>query len=108
MKFGGIGCALGTAISMIVGNGFIMNWYYQAHIGLDMVYFWKRILGIVPALVLCVGGYYLYEAIITGNFAAPALDIPGYLTQVALSSVVYLALGAALDRAGLKKKLGEI
>ena len=32
MKFGGIGCALGTAISMIVGNGFIMNWYYQAHI----------------------------------------------------------------------------
>ena len=37
-----------------------------------------------------------------------ALGIPGYLTQVALSSVVYLALGAALDRAGLKKKLGEI
>ena len=62
----------------------------------------------LPALVLCVGGYYLYEAIITGNFAAPALGIPGYLTQVALSSVVYLALGAALDRAGLKKKLGEI
>ena len=68
----------------------------------------RNILGIVPALVLCVGGYYLYEAIITGNFAAPALGIPGYLTQVALSSVVYLALGAALDRAGLKKKLGEI
>ena len=68
----------------------------------------RNVLGIVLALVLCVGGYYLYEAIITGNFAAPALGIPGYLTQVALSSVVYLALGAALDRAGLKKKLGEI
>ena len=64
--------------------------------------------GYTPVGVLCVGGYYLYEAIITGNFAAPALGIPGYLTQVALSSVVYLALGAALDRAGLKKKLGEI
>ena len=35
----------------------------------------RNILGIVPALVLCVGGYYLYEAIITGNFAAPALGI---------------------------------
>ena len=55
-----------------------------------------------------VGGYYLYEALITGNFTAPALGIPGYLTQVALSSVVYLALGSALDRAGIKKKLGEI
>ena len=54
MKFGGIGCALGTAISMIVGNGFIMNWYYQTHIGLDMVYFWKRILGIVPAMLPAV------------------------------------------------------
>ncbi len=41
MKFGGIGCALGTAISMVVGNGFIMNWYYQTHIGLDMRYFWE-------------------------------------------------------------------
>ena len=47
IKFSRIGCALGTAISMIIGNGFIMNWYYQTHIGLDMVYFWKRILGIV-------------------------------------------------------------
>lgn len=68
----------------------------------------RNVLGILPALVLCVGGYYLYEALITGNFTAPALGIPGYLTQVALSGVVYLALGSALDRAGIKKKLGEI
>lgn len=68
----------------------------------------RNVLGIFPALVLCVGGYYLYEALITGNFTAPALGIPGYLTQVALSSAVYLALGSALDRAGVKKKLGGI
>ena len=68
----------------------------------------RNALGILPALVLCVGGYYLYESLITGNFAAPALGIPGYLTQVALSSIVYLALGHALVRAGLKKKLGEV
>ena len=54
MKFGGIGCALGTAIAMIVGNGFIMNWYYQTHIGLDMIYFWKQILRIVPAMLPAV------------------------------------------------------
>ena len=68
----------------------------------------RNVLGILPALVICVGRYYLYEALITGDFTAPALGIPGYLTQVALSSVVYLALGSALDRAGIKKKLGEI
>lgn len=68
----------------------------------------RNLLGIVPALILCVGGYYLYEAIITGNFTAPVLGIPGYLTQVALSAIVYVLLGHALDRAGLKKKVGEI
>lgn len=68
----------------------------------------RNILGIVPALVLCVGGYYLYEAIITGNFTTPALGIPGYFTQVALSAIVYALLGHAFDRVGLKKKLGEI
>ena len=52
MKWSGFGCALGTGISMIVGNGFIMNWYYHTHIGLDMKYFWKNILSIVPSMVI--------------------------------------------------------
>lgn len=39
---------------MVVGNGFIMNWYYQTHIGLDMRYFWKHILSIVPAMLPAV------------------------------------------------------
>lgn len=51
MRWGGLGCALGTAISMIVCNGFIMNWYYHRHIGLNMAYFWTSILRIVPAFI---------------------------------------------------------
>ena len=51
MKWGGFGCALGTAIAMIVCNGFVMNWYYHRHIGLDMAYFWRSILKIVPSFV---------------------------------------------------------
>ncbi len=49
MRWGGFGCALGTGISMIVCNGFVMNWYYHKHIGLDMKAFWTSILRIVPA-----------------------------------------------------------
>lgn len=51
MAYGGFGCALGTGISMVVGNGLIMNWYYHTRIGLDMRYFWQSILRIVPAFV---------------------------------------------------------
>ena len=51
IRYGGMGCALGTAISMLVCNGLVMNWYYHRRIGLDMVYFWKSILSIAPAFV---------------------------------------------------------
>ena len=41
----------------------------------------------------------------TGNFIAPAAGITGYITQVVLSSLLYVLLGKALDRAGLKHRL---
>ncbi len=48
---GGIGAAIGTAIAVFFGNGLAMNWYYHRAIGLNIVYFWKRILMFLPALV---------------------------------------------------------
>jgi len=50
-KYGGIGAALGTALSLIIGNGFVMNWYYKEKVGLDIKYFWKQILRITPAFI---------------------------------------------------------
>lgn len=65
----------------------------------------RNFAALLPAFVLCAGGYYLYECAITGNFIAPLAGIPGYLVQVALSSLVYLLLGRGMDRAGLKRRL---
>lgn len=50
--YGGIGCAIGTCVSMVIANVFIMNIYYHKKIGLDMVYFWKNIVSIFPAFIL--------------------------------------------------------
>lgn len=63
----------------------------------------RNILALVPASALCIGGYYLYEACITGNFIAPLAGIAGYCTQSVLSSVLFLVLGAALDKMNIKK-----
>ena len=53
IKFmGPAGAALGTAISLIVGNIIFMNWYYQARIGLNMLYFWKEIAKVIPSLIV--------------------------------------------------------
>lgn len=48
--FGSIGAAAGTSVSLIAGNVIFMNWYYHYRIGLDMMFFWKRILSLTSAL----------------------------------------------------------
>ena len=50
--FGVEGAALGTAVSLLLGNGLFMNWYYHRRIGLDMIAFWKSIVRFVPAFTV--------------------------------------------------------
>lgn len=65
----------------------------------------RNILALIPAWVLCIGGYYLYEALLTGNFLAPAAGIPGYITQSTLSTVLFVILGIAMDKLNVKAKI---
>lgn len=57
MHYGGIGCAVATGVSMIVGNGFIMNWYYAKEIHLAIASFWKQIgrISLVTGVCLVIG-----------------------------------------------------
>ena len=50
-RFGPIGAAVGTAISLIAGNILFMNWYYAKKIGLEILAFWKQIISILPAFI---------------------------------------------------------
>lgn len=51
-KYGAIGTAFATAVAVIVGNGLLMNWYYQKRIGLDIIRFWKEICKFVPTTIV--------------------------------------------------------
>lgn len=55
MKFEGLGCAIGTAVSLIMGNGIIINLYYK-RIGINITAFWKEIgnlsKGLVPPIII--------------------------------------------------------
>lgn len=49
------GAAISTGISMLIGNGIIMNWYYEKRVGLDIASFWKEIAQVaLPAIVSTV------------------------------------------------------
>lgn len=43
IRFGGLGCAVATGFSMLMGNGLVMNYFYHRYIGLDILSFWKQI-----------------------------------------------------------------
>lgn len=49
MRFGAVGAAAGTCISLLLGNGLIMNIYYHKEIRLDMKYFWRQMIPLFPA-----------------------------------------------------------
>lgn len=49
--FGAIGAALGTTISLLVGNGLIMNILYQKVIGLNILDFWPQILRLLLTVI---------------------------------------------------------
>ena len=62
----------------------------------------RNLLALIPAWAVCIGGYYLYEALITGNFVAPLSGIPGYITQSVLSSILFVVAGLAMDKLNAK------
>ena len=70
----------------------------------------RNLLGIIPSLVLCVVGYSLYEGIFMANniswgaISAGFVQTPFYCLQIAVSSVLYIAVGIALDKIGIKKR----
>lgn len=53
-SLGVVGAALMTMIAGVIGGWFVMNWYYDRIIGLEMRHFWKSIVNVyVVPLTLC-------------------------------------------------------
>ncbi len=68
----------------------------------------RNFVAILPAFLLCFGGYYLAEVLMTGNLFSPLGGLPGYFIQVGLSTTLYIGVGFALDRTGFKSRMGLI
>ncbi len=51
-RYGAVGTAAGTAISLVAANGFVMNWYYHTHLGLNMKAFWLGMSSLARGAIL--------------------------------------------------------
>ena len=83
MKYGAIGASFGTALSLILGNGIIMNVYYHKIVGLDIKLFWKNIISMSPALILPT----IYGIVI--NVFVPLTGITSFIIQTLIMAILF-------------------
>ena len=75
-EYGGIGCAFATGLSMFVGNGLIMNWYYAKVTGLDIKEFWVQIGKIsLGVILLTLSGYLLNDFLCSNSISIFCIKI---------------------------------
>jgi O-antigen/teichoic acid export membrane protein len=82
-KYGAVGSALGTAISLVIANGIIMNIYYHMCCGIDVLQFWRNIMKVTRGLIIPV----LFGLFIT--HCLPKINIWIYLGEIVVYVGVY-------------------
>lgn len=86
--YGGIGCAVATALALIAGQVVAMNVYYHRKQDLDMIRFWKEIgkMTVVPCLV-SVLFFFLFS-----EFSIDLYRLGSLLTWMVLFALLYVPL----------------
>ena len=64
----------------------------------------RNLTALIPAVLVCCGGYYLYESLIYKSFVSPIASVPFNLVQSALGGIIFVLLGVLIDKNhGLRK-----
>lgn len=86
-RYGEIGCALGTAIALILSDGFAINIYYKRVLHIDVKSFWKSLLRVSVGFIIPIAfGVVCMKYLNTANLVF-------YVLQIATFSIIY---GASL------------
>ena len=82
-RFGSVGVAMGTAISLVLANGIIMNVFYHKALKIDMLYFWKEIGKTLPGfLAPAILGVWIIRSVFFDSLMK-------YAAWIAVFSLVY-------------------
>lgn len=84
-----VGAAISTAASMAIGNGVIMNFYYNK-LGLNMLEFWKEIVKFLPAVAIAlVGGVFLKKIYFANAAVSLVFHIVSFVIIYAFSIFIF-------------------
>lgn len=87
-SYGGIGCALATALALTVGQIVVMNIYYQKKQDIDIIRFWKEIgkMSIIPFVVT------LFSLLLIWKIEIDISNITRLASGIVLFSLFYFPL----------------
>ena len=102
-KYGAFGSAIGTAISLVLVQGLIINVYYHKKCNINIVEFWKNILEISIGLILpCAIGAVMKKFIVISSVWILIMCILCYTLVYCISM---WAFGMKKEEKDLVKKL---
>lgn len=85
-SLGGIGAAIGTSISLILGQIIILNIYYQKKVGINIKKFWANIFKMSKIVFLAL----IFGIIL--NKIIPSTNILYFIFKIILYSIIYILL----------------
>lgn len=80
--YGAVGAAAGTAVSLVLVNGVVMNIYYHKKCNINILHFWKEIFLMIKGLIIPV---------VTGIVLNKLFDITSFF-QFVLAAMIYVVV----------------
>ncbi|MBR2743987.1 MAG: oligosaccharide flippase family protein [Clostridia bacterium] len=104
---GGVGSAIGTAASLIIGNGIIINIYYYKKAKINIIEFWKQIIKMtIPIIPLAVAAFFVLKYVALTKWIT--LGIGAAIYAVLYAIIAYFFMMNSYEKDLLLKPLGKV
>lgn len=98
--YGGLGCAISTAVAFLISMGLIMNRYYHKRIGIDIPLFWKNIIHMMPSAFILIILVEIFQMNISLEYSWLYFAI-----KVVIYTLIYMILMYFIGMNGYEKNL---
>lgn len=98
--YGGLGCAISTAVALLISTGLIMNRYYHKRIGIDIPLFWKNITHMMPSAFILIILVEVFQMNISLEYSWLYFAI-----KVVIYTLIYMILMYFIGMNGYEKNL---
>lgn len=98
--YGGLGCAISTAVAIFFSTGLIMNIYYYKKVGINIPLFWKNIIHMMPSALIIIIIVEVFQLNITLEY-----NWKYFIIKVLIYTLIYFILMYILGMNSYEKNI---